>query len=477
MLLSSLMLRYENILEPLSRARTTRMLARSVGLAGLWTRGDRSAERYRGIFYSGAAAAAAKGMTALTAFFAIPVAIRYLGPERYGMWMSITTIGSLLVFADFGIGNGLVNTVAATSGHEDHQRARATVSTAVIMLIGLAICGLAVCGLASKWLPWHALFNVKSELAVREACPAAMALIATYFVRLPLSVGQQIQRGYQETFLSSAWDIAATLGGFAALLAAIHLRLGLPCLVLATTGTVALSALANSVVQFAVVRPWLSPSLLLVNWKEGKALMRSSALLMIWAICSLIGTASDNLVIARYLGSEAVATYSVVQRLFLVATAAQWFIAPLWPALTEALSRGDYKWARGAVRKTLRMGIIGTAALSLPMLVFAPKLLLWFHPSLSAPLHLLIVTVLWRISEVVVAVLIVTLNQPATLAYNVLAYGTASAVAIVLKFTLVNAFGITGAVLSSLLGYGIVYGLLGTCMAKRLLAQSAYACD
>jgi O-antigen/teichoic acid export membrane protein len=45
----------------------------------------------------------------------VPLTLTYLGSERYGMWMAISSIVALLAFADFGLGNGLVNAIAVAS--------------------------------------------------------------------------------------------------------------------------------------------------------------------------------------------------------------------------------------------------------------------------------------------------------------------------------------------------------------------------
>ena len=36
----------------------------------------------------------------------IPLVIDYLGPERFGLWVTATAIISMLTFADLGLGNG-----------------------------------------------------------------------------------------------------------------------------------------------------------------------------------------------------------------------------------------------------------------------------------------------------------------------------------------------------------------------------------
>src|ERR1700679_2475540 len=54
----------------------------------------------------------------------VPLAVRYLGAERFGLWAAITAIAPIVALADLGIGNGLINSVAAAMARDDTAAAR-----------------------------------------------------------------------------------------------------------------------------------------------------------------------------------------------------------------------------------------------------------------------------------------------------------------------------------------------------------------
>ena len=58
----------------------------------------------------------ARGTKILTAFLAVPLTIGYLGRERYGMWMTMSSLLTMLVIVDLGISDGLVNPLAEAVG-------------------------------------------------------------------------------------------------------------------------------------------------------------------------------------------------------------------------------------------------------------------------------------------------------------------------------------------------------------------------
>ena len=55
---------------------------------------------------------AAKGLTGVISLLSIPLTLGYLGADRFGLWMTIASLQAIFAFADFGLGNGVLNTVA-----------------------------------------------------------------------------------------------------------------------------------------------------------------------------------------------------------------------------------------------------------------------------------------------------------------------------------------------------------------------------
>src|SRR5687768_8312192 len=76
----------------------------------------RARERQRRAMLASGAAAVAKVVRVLTIFASVPLAIGYLGAERYGLWLTISSVAAFLTFADLGLGNGLLNAVSEAEG-------------------------------------------------------------------------------------------------------------------------------------------------------------------------------------------------------------------------------------------------------------------------------------------------------------------------------------------------------------------------
>ena len=103
-----------------------------------------AAARERRALVSAMSAAAAKLVNVATLLISVPMTLHYLGPERYGLWMAMSSAVYVLSFADLGIGNALINYVANAYGRDDRPSIREAVSTTAIIFGALSVILLAV---------------------------------------------------------------------------------------------------------------------------------------------------------------------------------------------------------------------------------------------------------------------------------------------------------------------------------------------
>lgn len=469
---------------PLSPPRPwTRVLAGPVGRAGdFWrlcrftpfdTSNDegRSKERYRRVILSSATSVAARGVGILTGLVSVPLTIRYLGIERYGLWMTVTSLVAMLMFADLGIGNGLINAVSEADGRDDRVGARVAVSSAFYLLLGIAIGLSLLFAVAYPFIPWPRIFNVTSELARKESAVTAAALVVIFLANVPLGVVQKVQMGCQEGFNSNLWTAVGGLFGFGGLLLSVYFKAGLPWLVLALSGAPVLATAWNWHVFFGRSRPWLAPSRRAVIWVVAKRITGAGVVFALLQLFSLIGNWSDNLVIAQYLGASAVAGYAVTQKLFSVTLLAQFVTLPMWPAFGEAQARGDFRWARRALNRSLGVTLVLGVATAAPLLIFSKQIIsLWAGPALVPSSLLLAGFGLWVLLAGYAGTMSAFLSSGPLLAKQIYIYGAASASAFGLKVLLVPRWGVAGAIWGTVLGYGPLYAVPATVLAYRTLS-------
>jgi O-antigen/teichoic acid export membrane protein len=351
----------------------------------------RSHERYRRVALTAIASGIAKGISILTGLITIPLTLSYLGTERYGIWMTISSAVLLVGFADLGIGNGLLNAVSEAHGKDDEKAALNYVSSAFFMLLGVALLILSAFIIAYPYVPWPIVFNIKSKIAAQEAGPAMGALVAIFALNLPLGVVQRIQMGYQEGYQTSMYQCLGNILGLIAVLVAIYFKGGLAWLVTAIAGASTLALLINWVILFRFQRPWLRPQWRSATSLSAQKILRIGILFFILQIGVALTYTSDNIVAAQVLGPEAVTQYSVPMRLFnILPIIINMIMVPLWPAYGEAIARGEKRW----IRKTLIISLLITfLVITFPtifLLFFGKQIIhFWVGPQITPSFLLL----------------------------------------------------------------------------------------
>lgn len=437
------------------------------------TPAGRSNERHRRIALSTGTSVLARMITAFTALISVPLTVHYLGTERFGLWMTISSVIALLGFADLGMGNGLVNAVAEANGHDDRQAAQKAVASTFFFLTAIAALVLTVFFIIYPFISWSRVFNVTSDLAMRESGPAMMVFILCFALNLPLGVAQRVQMGYQEGYLNALWQSAGSVLGLLLLLLAVQMNASLPWLVLILAGAPVLAAGLNSVMEFGRRRPWLMPALHHFLWSTGKVILSSGILFFGLSVLSLVGIASDNIIIAQILGADAVASYAVTQKLFTALAFFNYVSYALWPVFGEALARSDYNWARRAYSRSLLLGMgMGVVTIA-PLLIFGQRIIGWWAGAAVVPSGMLLFgSAGWFLVSSYGSAVSPLLNSQTRLLQKQVVIQMLSALSSVgLKIVLAHYWLSAGVIWGGVIGYGVFYVIPTLFMAKGVLAK------
>lgn len=417
----------------------------------------RARERHRRVALSATAAAAGKLVTVGTALVSVPLTLHYLGTERYGMWMTMSSVIAMLSFADLGMGNGILNAVAESHGRDDRRAIRQHISSGYLILGLIATLFALLFSASYSFVEWQRLFNVQSAIARSEAGPALAVFVAFFALNIPLGIVQRVQIGLQQGFSASLWQCLGSIFGLAGILLAVYLEAGLPWLVTAMLGGPMLATLCNSIQFFVFAQPDLAPSARLASRAVVRRIARIGLLFLALQMIVSIAYASDNIVIAQILGASAVTEYAVPEKMFsLIGVLLGMVLGPLWPAYGEAIARGDSSWVRQTLRRSLTSAIVIASLLASLLVLFGDRLIsLWVGHAVDPPLALLVVLGVWKIMEAAGNALAVFLNGANILRLQAILAAAMAAAAITLKLVLVQRIGIPGAVLATILSYAV----------------------
>lgn len=437
------------------------------------TEAGRAQERKRRVLLSAAAAGGAKAVSLASLLITVPLTLGYLGTERYGLWMAIASLLAVLSFADLGLGYGLVNTLSGAEGLGDAEAARRAVSSAFFMLAVVAVA-LAL-ALAASWrfLPWGAMLNARSE-ATRAEVGAAMAVFLVFFlVGLPLSVVTHGFAALQQGYRASLYQGIGSALGLAAILVVVEAKAGLAWLVFGASGAPVVATLLGAWDLYGRRRPDLRPRLEHASRRGALGLAKIGGLFFVIQVAVAVAFQADGLVLARILGPESVAAYSVTQKLFLqVPFMLGFFLTPLWPAYAEARARGDRGWVRRTLRKSILFGFAVNVPAAAAIFFAAPLILsVWVGGAIQPPVLLLACLAVWAGLNSINGPLGMFLNGVGALRYQAVTCCLLAPGNLILSVYFTRHLGIGGVVLGSIVAQVLFSYLPALVYVPRLLRR------
>ncbi|EZI26207.1 O-antigen export protein [Pseudomonas veronii subsp. inensis] len=334
----------------------------------------------KSVIYKAAAVAAS--------FISVPIMLRYLGNEGYGIWSTLLTLMSWVVFFDLGIGNGLRNKLAESIATNTPDKARAYISSCYswIGVISGTLCITLI--IASGFVPWQKVFNTTllDDSYLSTVVGTSIFFVLTNFW---ISLVNQILGSIQKSSLIVLGQLISNAGG---LLAVYILYLTTSPSLLYMTISYGLSLCAGNIAlsvfhfsQHKESRPSLLLSLSVI-----RPLLTVGLQFFGIQLAALAFFATDKIIITQVFGPESVASYDVVFKLFAIITLAHGLIlAPLWSAYTDAYHRSDFEWIKAAFKRQIVIYGI-TSILTLVLAAMAPTIInLWTGSAVHVPEYLI----------------------------------------------------------------------------------------
>jgi O-antigen/teichoic acid export membrane protein len=412
--------------------------------------------RSRSIVRGTAAAMVARGIGSLTGIITVPLTVRYLGVERYGAWMTISSVLVFLGFGDFGLASSLTNALGRAFGEDDRESARRYVTTTLIALSVVASL-FVIAGITFATPLAHVIFPKVDDALLREIIPALVIALSIFALNFPLLITNRVLAAYQENATANLWIMASSVANLVGVLIVIPLRGGLPFLVLGSAGAGLLVNAISAIWLFGWHKPWLAPARSAADLKFAREIFSTSWKFFVANTAWLINSQTDNLIIAHYLGPASVTPYSVTFRLFAYATLIQSLASgSLWPAYTEAAARKDYGWIQGVFKKNLKWNLLIAISLVIALTIFGKGVIrLWAGQAAVPSFALLIWMGIWNILLAYLHVVSCLLNATGQVT-RMAAYAVITAILnVILSIWFVHLYGISGVIAATVIAYTI----------------------
>jgi O-antigen/teichoic acid export membrane protein len=395
---------------------------------------------------TGGATLVSRSITLGAGLISIPLTARYLGNERFAIWLILSSFLSWASIVDLGLASSLTNILASADSKDDRKSAQNAISNTFYLLIILSFFAAIICIFSFPLISWQKVVNVNSNLAIAETPSAAAITMILIILRLVLSIPKQTYGAYQEGYIYQIWSTLGSVLGIVGLWIAVNNHGNIAALIATFFGLPLLGDLCAMIYLFKYSRPWLSPVLEQFSWLSSKKLLTTGSQIWIAQISGIIIFQTDIIIVSQFFGAATVATYGTLLKLFAVIGMIQSaFISPLWPAYCESLSTGDIQWVETTYRRSVYTSVLWTALTGITLALFTPHILSsWIgqHQSLGnvTLLALLCRTILLSIDQC----LAVLGNGLGLFKFESILAPVFALVNLLLALTLIHVIGISG---------------------------------
>ncbi len=313
-----------------------------------------------------------KGISIIIGLMFVPLLLNYLDAERYGIWLTLTSIVGWFTFFDAGLGNGLRNRLTEALAKEDYQLAQEYVSTTYALISSVFIGVLILFYCINPFLHWNEILNT-STIPERELSLLALIVFTFFLLRFIFNLIGIILMADQKPALNNAIN---PIGNIVSIIIIYILSftmkgaLVMMGFVLSVIPVVVL--LVTSFFLFRGKYRHLKPSIKSINWKYSPMLLGLGVKFFIIQITAIVLFSTSNIIITQILGVEEVTIYNIAFKYFQVPVMFYGIImTPIWSAVTDAYTRNDFVWLKNTLSKLNRISWIALIGITL-MLIASP---------------------------------------------------------------------------------------------------------
>jgi len=385
----------------------------------------------------------------------IPVTLRYLGTDLFGFWMIMLSITAMGMFADFGLGNGLLTRLSQSVATNDTVNARRLISTAYVTLGGVALALLGLIALIVPALDWPQIVKTDNGLDPAAAQMVAGLCLTAFAVAIPLALVQRVQYAYQQAWRSNLWQVLGAATTVGSVYAAVFLQLSPTLVIAASAFSGPFVILLNNVTYYGVGRRDLRPGLRTVSAGTARSLLRVGFSFFFLSLLTSFSLNADNIIVATVADLQTVSEYAVTAKLFALLTLAITLVAlPLWPANGEALARGDWRWVKKATRVTMLSSVAAVAVGGLVLVLARDALArLWLGNGHAISLGLAVSLTVWSVVVAFASPYFSVQNSVGLLRYQYVGWTLFFLASIPLKFLFYPVLGLPGIPTAGVVAY------------------------
>ena len=362
-------------------------------LKSFFTKGhERSVKTKKNILTS----IAIKCVSIIVSFLLIPLALNYLNPVKYGIWLTLLSVIGWFAFFDIGLGNGLRNKLAEALSKDDKKLARTYISTSYAVLSIIIGIVYALFIFAFPYINWSKILNTPPEMSF-EINKLIFLVFSFFCLQFIIKLISMILKADQRSAISGGINTLASL--LSLIIVYVLTKTTQGSLLWLSVGV----SIANIVAPL-IATIWffskdyrhLIPSIKYVKFSVAKDLMGIGFLFFIMQFSALILFSTDSFIIDQLYGPKEVTPYNIAFKYFnLITMGFSIITTPFWTAYTDAYHKHDYAWINRITRKLTLFWIFMACAVVLMIFCSSFFYKIWVGDQVKIPFMLSVSMGVW----------------------------------------------------------------------------------
>ena len=423
----------------------------------LSTLDDRSKKAYKNVVGS----VALKGISMVVSLLLVPLTIEYVSPDKYGIWLTLSSIVSWLGFFDIGLSNGTKNKVTESLAKNDSIAAREYVSTSYFVIGFIFLLVFALFYVVNQWLDWSNIMSVDSSLKV-ELSEVMLIVVGLFCVSMILNVINSVISAIQKPAISS---LITTTGQVFVLIAIAYFVYqaaapgegSLKTLALCLSGIPCIVTLVFSFFLYMGKYKSLSPTFKCYNGKYISDVLNLGWKFFVIQASLILVFQISNLVIIRETDSMAVTQYNIAYKYFMISHMLfNIVLTPFWAAFTDAYIKQDYAWMRATYFQLSKCWILFSVLVAVMLFASPIAYNLWIGKQVEIPVMLSVFMSVFVILNSRAGFYMTLINGTGKVFLQMIVYVVISIVSVPLMILSAKLFGVVGVVLTLTISVAIL---------------------
>ncbi len=414
-----------------------------------------------------------KGASIPVSLLLVRMTIDYINPVQYGIWLTISGIVAWMNFFDIGLGNGLKNKLAHALALNQEEEMNKYVSTTYAAMALISLFFFIVVSCISFFVDWNKILNIPPSLPY-DVRPVIIAVLLCCSVQFVI---QLLNTLLTATHQPSKSSVITFIGQFATLVIIYVLIKTVPgnlmTLVIVLAGTPIVVMFISGLYLFKTNLKILSPKLKNVDFRYAKSLINTGGIFFFIQMGALILFQTDNLIITRIIGPEAVTTFNVSQKLFsILMMVFSIIITPFWSAFTDAYAKKDFSWIKVSIKKMRQLWLALAIGSLVLFLVSQTLYKLWIGKAVIIPVSLSLGMAFYVMAYMWQTLHVYLLNGVGKVRLQLYLVIGSSLANIPLAIFLGRHFGLAGIVSASTILFTIM-GIIFSIQCEKIINQTA----